>query len=117
MTGLTETERKLLHSHKLSLSDIYDAEGLSGDLAKKYAKASEKPVLLSTPPCKNCGNRIKTRSWHCIECNRAALGFQKIRGGHVYVAASPKFKLIKIGKSEDILRRMEHLNREEYGGG
>ena len=117
MNLFEEKERKLLNSHDVSLSEIFDANGLSSSQAKEQAKALEKPVLSNTPACGKCGNRIRTRSWHCIECNRAALSFQKTSFGHVYIAGSPKLKLLKIGKSNDYDKRMENLKREEYGGG
>ena len=116
---IDNSDWKILSSHKISLSDIFDATGTSKSSA--YAKMKEigKNFAVNTPACSTCGNTARTRKWHCIECNRAAVGFQKKSASinsTIYIAGSVKQRLLKVGVSGDVDKRISDLNRLCYGG-
>ena len=113
----TESERKFLEVHNIDVSDIFDARGLSKKSWKEKANKLGCPFILGSK-CHKAGHRLRTRSGHCIQCDTSKIKYQRRheRTGFVYVAGSLELKAIKIGTADNIISRMNSLNKEKYGG-
>jgi len=115
----TREEIAFLVSQKVALSQVFDATGMSTDEARKAAKENECNVVFGGTPCRKHGHRLRTRSGSCIQCDTAQLGFQlreTVKNASVYVAASYKKRLFKIGLSNLVERRIKVIQAAQYGG-
>lgn len=92
-------------------------EHISPPRRREIAKEMGKGLFIGAR-CGKHGIRIRTRSNHCILCNKQGLRHQRdwSRKAFVYIAGSLSGRLIKIGNSEDCTQRMVLLRREGYGG-
>lgn len=116
MPDLTKSQEAFLARHNISNSSVLDARGLKPKTYKSIMRELEKIAAFGVTPCKKNGHRLRNRSGHCLQCNPAALAFQArhTKTGYVYVAGSQNLRLIKIGFSSDVDRRMESLNHLNY---
>ena len=116
--NLTVDERLFLSSQKIKLAELFDASGMSSSAAKTAMEKAEKLFACGTDPCGNFGHRLRTRSWHCIQCDTAKISFIRrvYKPAYVYIAASIRLQLIKVGSTVDILSRERSFGRQGYGG-
>lgn len=116
MPDLTEAQKAFLTKHQISNSSVLDATGLKPTIYKTIMRELEKVAAFGVTPCKKHGHQLRNRSGHCIQCNPATLAFQArhAKTGYVYVAGSQKLRLIKIGFSGDVDKRMHSLNHLNY---
>jgi hypothetical protein len=75
-------------------------------------------LITGASPCLAAGHTIRTRAGHCAQCDTARIAFQRRHSspGFVYVAASPRLRLHKVGSSKNALQRLATLNHCGYGG-
>lgn len=114
---LTTHERVFLARHKIRPQHVFDARSLGQAEAHARAKAEGKLFIVGTP-CEAGGHRLKTRKGHCIECNTAHIAFIRRNSapGCVYIAASKRGQLLKIGSCSDVKQREQYLSAHNYGG-
>ena len=113
------TEQIFLDHYKIPTSRVLNAVGLSKPDIQKLMGDEEFIVAIGVTPCQKLGHSMRLKSWHCVQCSPANLGFRNnyLRRGRVYVCISEKVALIKIGSSSLSLDiRIEKLNKVRYGG-
>jgi hypothetical protein len=117
MVELTTEQRLFLKRHKIAVSDVFDAFGLSK--TEWYAAMVEtgQGFAVRTNPCENGGHTLRTHSGHCIECNTASIAFYRRSrmAGYVYIAGSLSTKRVKVGMTTDLKQREKFLNLYGYG--
>lgn len=109
----TEAEYAFLASQKIPLSQIYDARGRGPTSFHANAKAGGQLFGLASP-CKNGGHRLFTRKGHCIQCDPGKIAYMRRFSdkGYVYIAASRKGRLLKVGSTSTLDGRASTLNTE-----
>lgn len=115
MNILTLEQKLFLKSQGLSEKDCFNAQGMTQSEYYPIMKRRNKLIAYNTPPCKN-GHTLRTRSGHCPQCNTAVLRFiqRSSEKGYVYIAASLKGKISKVGFTSSVQTRAESLNRTSY---
>lgn len=116
---LTKDEFHFLATQKIAMSQIFDASGLRNPDAHKAAKENGCNFVFGLSPCRKHGHRLRTRNAKCIQCDTAQIGFQlrgSVKGATVYVAASHKEQLFKVGISDFVERRLKVIQTAKYGG-
>ncbi len=110
---LTDGEKRFLRWHGLSVDDVFDARGMSGDVWKQLIREEGKTIALGTA-CGRGGHRLRTRAGHCVQCDPKKLAFQARHSAdqYVYIAGSLSTQLIKIGTCMNIPQRERQLRAE-----
>jgi len=119
MAKLTSVQKAQIKRHKIPLSKIFDASGLTQQQAIKAMSENKEIVMVNGLLCKNDNNHVlRARYGHCVECNPSAITFQsrKRAEGEIYLAGSQSTGLLKIGMAQDTLRRKSQLRKLKYGG-
>ena len=118
MTTLSKDQISFLIEQKIPLSTVFDAKGLGQKQYYSVMKDLGKKVAIGVTPCRKAGHTLRTRHHHCIQCNTAAMTFLSRFDelGSIYIAGSRKGKIIKVGFSNDTLKREKTLNNYGYGG-
>jgi len=109
---------EFIAEYKLNPQHFFDANGqtLTSDV-RDQMRNEEKIFAFNTSAC-NKGHNIKSRSGHCIVCEPKNIHFTLINfnEGFVYIAASMKGSVIKIGSTNNIEKREKYLNEKKgYG--
>ena len=116
---LTPAEKILLRNHTLSHDDVYDGRNETYAEFKEGARSAGKELVLRAESNRHCGHRLVTHAGHCIICNPVSLERQRgtYRTGKVYIAASQRLRLTKIGLSQEPQARVWQMNGNlAYGG-
>jgi hypothetical protein len=86
-------------------------------------KQEEKLFCFGAAPCKRSKNTpsphtFRERSNHCIECDTKNIHHMKLNAaeGFVYISASMRLRMIKVGYSKAPNERERTINGYEYGG-
>lgn len=118
MATLTDEQRRFLLHHRVPLSAVFDATGLSPRCYRAAMKAADALVAIGVARCRASEHAMRTRAGHCVQCNPAGLGFLRrhTAPGSVYVAYSEREQIAKVGSSQYPNVRIEELNRKAYGG-
>lgn len=119
MSRLTPQQRAEIMRHRIPLSRVFDATGLTRQQAIKAMSVDKEIVMVNGLKCsKDSSHVLRTRYGHCVECNAAVLAMQarKRTEGYTYLAGSRATKLLKIGMSIDTDAREARLNHLRYGG-
>lgn len=118
MARLTPQQLAFLYRHKIPLSLVFDATGMTKAEYSVAMARDNRHFAFGVSPCENAGHTLRTRSGNCIECNTANIAFQRRHGNpaDVYLAASISQQLFKIGSSTEVDRRLKNLNKVSYGG-
>ena len=115
---MTEEVLEFIAEYKLNPQHFFNANGQTlTDEIKDQMRSEEKIFAFNTSTCGN-GHNIKSRSGHCIVCEPKNIHFTLINfnEGFVYIAASTKGKVIKIGATSNIEKREKYLNEKKgYG--
>lgn len=113
---LTFEERAFLVSQKIGEHLIFDGRGMSKIEREEKANSEGLWLILTDSPCREAGHRLRTSSGHCVQCDTANIAFARRHHerGFVYVAASPRAKLLKIGCTRDVSHRQYMLNVHRY---
>lgn len=114
---LTPSEISFLDSQHLSEDDLYDGRLEGRQQYSLAAKHLGKSVIIGSK-CKLKGHRLRTRSGHCIQCHPSKIAYasRHSESAYLYVAASHKTKILKVGISKSIARREQSLSNQNYGG-
>lgn len=117
MASITKEQRDYLWHHKIPLSQVFDATGMTPAEYKKAMHAQEMFVAVGVRPCK-AGHTLKTPSGNCIQCRSDYIEYKRRHDGpaYVYISASRSEKLIKVGSSKSPDEREKLLNARGYGG-
>lgn len=115
---LTEEQRRFLVSHKISPNSVFDATGMSLDAMQTLMKAEEKFFAFGTSPCAKAGHTLRDRANHCIQCDPKNITFmlRAVSSGYLYVSASEKLRMLKVGFSSDPEARQRTIKGFAYGG-
>lgn len=114
--SLTNDEKSFLAHHNMSVDDVFDGRGLPKDEIKARTKELGKKIYIGSP-CSKGGHRLRTRSGgHCVQCNTSQIAYSSrhSESGYVYIAASLKQRLIKVGITKSISERDESLSVPGY---
>lgn len=112
-SDITDQEYAFLVSQKILLSQIYDARGRGP--TSFYEEAKSAGLLFGIAnACKNGAHRLFTRKGHCIQCDTSKIAFIRRSSnlGYVYIAATRRGRLLKVGSTSDVTRRSSTLNNE-----
>ena len=114
----TQQEIAFLNSQHIPESLVFHSGGLPKRLYKPIMEDLGAILVTGASPCHASGHTIRTRAGHCAQCDTARIAFQRRHSspGFVYVAASPKLGLHKVGSSTDVVKRLCTLNNCGYGG-
>jgi hypothetical protein len=115
--ALTTEQRVFLLRHKISLSQVFDATGMSTQQYKGAMKRQEKLFAFGTARCLR-GHELRSRAGNCIQCDTANISFMKnsVKRASVYIAASRSKQCVKVGMTGFIEAREEQLRKYQYGG-
>jgi hypothetical protein len=110
---ITDQEFAFLVSQKILLTQVYDARGRGPTSFNDEAKAAGQLFGMARP-CEKGGHRLFTRKGHCIQCDTSKIAFMRRFSdtGYVYIAATTKGRLLKIGSTLDVADRSSTLNTE-----
>lgn len=117
MAELTDEQRRFLVSHKISPNSVFDGTGLRFDVLRAMMTEEEKFFAFGVEPCKQ-GHTLRDRTNHCIQCRPASIAFtlRAAKAGYLYVSASQKLRMLKVGFSSDPDNRHRTINGFAYGG-
>ena len=117
MSRLSNEELEFLKHHKVPLSRVFDATGLSKSEYGPVMKSLEMWIAFGTTECREAGHQLRVRSGHCVQCKPANLAYQNRTDeiGEVYVAHSSRRHFTKVGTSKDAMSRVSQLNINQYG--
>jgi len=118
MSIFTESELRFLSKYNFSEDDVYDGRYETKTGREMSAKAAGKILVLTRVPCREMRHRIRTRAGHCAQCKPTNIAFtsREVTRGNVYIAGSLSGRVIKIGVTNDISRRLRQLRAQGYGG-
>jgi hypothetical protein len=114
----TYAERAFLLSQKIGEHQVFDGRKMRKSEREVAAKQVGHFIILTDGSCtKGLGHRLATSSGHCIQCKTERIEFsgREHMTGYVYIAASIKAQLLKIGCSKDVDGRELTLNAQRYG--
>lgn len=116
---LTNEQVNFLNQHGIPIAKVFDASGMKRPKYIAAMKAVGARIAIGVPPCTSMEQHtMKWRSGHCAVCNPNSVVYAKRYEieGEVYVAASMKTGLIKIGMAEVATERLRNMNYNGYGG-
>ena len=118
MAQLTDEQNQFLSKHKIPVSTLFDATGMSRQHYRSAMKDLGKLIAMGVTPCANGGHTLRTRAGHCLQCNTARFAFQKRfeDTADVYIAGSRKGGFLKIGVAGSATERMNSLKHLAYAG-
>lgn len=114
----TQQEIAFLNSQRIPESLVFHCGGLPKRLYTPIMEKLGAILVTGASPCQAASHTIRTRAGHCAQCDTARIAFQRRHSspGFVYIAASPKLGLHKVGSSTDVAKRLVTLSRLGYGG-
>jgi hypothetical protein len=115
---ISDDEYVFLMSQHILISQVFDARGRGQSTFSDDAKRHGFLFGMANP-CSKGGHRLFTRAGHCIQCDTSKIAFIRRHSGKgfVYIAATKKGRLFKVGSTTDISSRSHSLNIEGgYGG-
>jgi len=115
---LTDEQKRFLRAHKIPLSKVFDATGMTKPAYQKAMDGTEMSFASGVTPCSNSGHTLRTKAGHCIQCDVKKIAFQmRSRAkAHVYIAGTSRGKIIKVGSSINVDDRITKINTYSYGG-
>lgn len=115
--GHNPTLLEFLERHKLKKELFFNANSKDINTIRNFMIDEGALFAFNTTSCKN-GHTFRDRNGHCIVCNTANITFQlrKHASGYVYIAGSLRFRLMKIGITNNIKSREISLNKDSYAG-
>jgi hypothetical protein len=115
---LTDAQQAFLNRHKIPFDRVFFANGMPPSRYRPIMKARGLEVAVGVTACQRAGHSMRSRTGNCIQCNPAALAFQRRHDapGYVYIASSRSAGLLKVGLTNDISDREYMLNLLSYGG-
>jgi len=118
MAKICKEQDAFLTQYGVPLSKVFDAEGWKTAAYQTKMKELDQWVAIGVKACANYGHTMRSRSGQCIQCDPKQLNFflRYDLPGEVYVASSTSMGFIKIGSSNDSMKRMSNLNSYCYGG-
>jgi hypothetical protein len=118
VAALTIQQIQFLDKHRVPLSRVFDATGMSTKHSQKIMKDLGMLVAFGVSPCAKAAHTLRTRVGHCAQCDTSKLAYLLRHEGDamVYVAYSRRARLVKIGSAVDASSRMRTLNSRGYGG-
>ena len=114
----TQQEIAFLKSQRIPESLVFHGGGLPKRLYRPIMEELGAILVTGASPCQAASHTIRTRSGHCAQCDTARIAFQRRHSspGFVYIAASPKLGLHKVGSSTNVANRLVTLSHLGYGG-
>lgn len=118
MAELTQEQLAFLTVHGIPLSSVFDASGMRKPAYQAAMEELGKSFAFGVTPCNRAMHRLRTRAGHCIQCDHSKIAYmlRYDAAAYLYIAASLKGKLIKVGCSGDVEQRRGMLNAYRYGG-
>jgi hypothetical protein len=123
LTEFTFEQKRFLAHHKISPNSLFDARGMESAIWMPMMKQEEKLFCFGAAPCMRSKktpspHTFRERANHCIECETKNIHHMKLNAakGFVYISASMRLKMIKVGYSKAPNERERTINGYEYGG-
>lgn len=118
MAKLSREQLNFLSAHEIPLSKVFDCSGMASPVWKSAMKELGMWLAYGGARCAAAGHQLRTRNSDCVQCRPAAIGYLKRYSiaGEVYIAASARHNLYKVGMAQDSKFRIKQLNTYEYGG-
>ena len=119
MGALTDEQVKFLNSQSISLSQVYDASGLSKQERIAQMDRLQVPFYYGGAACQASGHTLRTKAGHCIQCDTSKIAYQlrQSADGFVYLAYAKSKRYLKVGVSKnEPSERLNTLRFEAYGG-
>lgn len=116
MLELSKEQHLFLDKHWLNVNIVFDASWMKRKQYQTIMENLEKHIAIGVSPCKKEWHTMKAKSWHCIQCKTECISFinRRYREAYIYVAASKKGLLLKVGFTKDIEIREIYLNNNKY---
>lgn len=117
MSDLTREQLAFLAAHGIPLSAMFDASGMRKPDYQQTMRESEKSFAHGVTACSRGGHRLRTRAGHCIQCDHSKIAYmlRHEAPATVYIAASIRGQLMKVGSSGLVPERRMMLNAYRYG--
>lgn len=114
----TKQEIAFLKAQRIPESLVFHGGSLPKRLYRPLMQELGAILITGASPCQAAGHTIRTRAGHCAQCDTARIAFQRRHSspGFVYVAASPRLRLHKVGSTNNVSKRLGTLNHCGYGG-
>lgn len=118
MAQLTDEQTQFLSKHKIPVSAVFDATGMSRKQYQSVMKDLGKLIAIGVTPCAKSGHALRTRAGHCIQCHTSSWAFLKrfVEIGDIYIAGSRQGNFLKIGSANNAKERIKSLNHLVYAG-
>lgn len=109
----TQEQLDFLSHHKIELSEVLDATGMRSKDYRPFMREEHYKVAVGVTPCK-LGHAMRTSGGNCVQCWPRNLGHQQNyrSSNYIYLFASSRAGLVKIGISGDVKRRLAEMNRK-----
>lgn len=118
MAELAPDQLDFLANHRIPLSCVFDASGMTRSDYRATMKELGKSFAYGVTPCNKARHTLRSRGGHCIQCDHAQIAYmlRHEATAFIYIAASAVGRFIKVGVSNDVPSRRENLNNYRYGG-
>lgn len=113
---LTLEQEVFLKAHNINITDVLDAKWLKRSDYQREMKKTNKIIAYNVAPCQKWWHTMRTRAWHCCQCDTSRIAYQKRNDSRwiVYIASSKIWWIIKIWVTHEIQNRQGSLNRTKY---
>lgn len=114
---LTHDQLDFLRHHRIDLSDVLDATGMRPVHFTALMRDEKYKVAIGVSRC-YMGHAMRRSSNHCVQCDPSGLGYQGRYHNckYIYLFASEKAGLVKIGISDNVSQRLKYTNRSHMAG-
>ena len=114
---LTEIQKNFIKENQIYSKQVFDIHGMAKKNYQQHMLSVDKIIGVGANPCRTLGHTLKMLSGHCPQCNKHHVQFtlRWFNDKYVYLAFSSEKKLIKIGITDNILKRELSLNDTNYG--
>lgn len=118
MASLSLDQLSFLKTQKISRRDVFDATGLRPKEYQAKMEASGQYFAYGVTPCNAGKHELRSKAGHCIQCDTARIAYMQrhYKGSTVYLAGSVNGKMMKIGSTSNLTKRVGELCKEQYGG-
>src|SRR4051812_46301412 len=95
MLSLSLSQLQFLRHHKVSLSRVFNADGMATSDYRQAMDELQMVVAFGVTPCRKAAHTLRTRGGHCVQCRPASLAFvmRHDNPAQVYVAYSRQIQL------------------------
>lgn len=117
ISELRPEEKSFLLDQGIPPTLIFNAAGYKRSQYQQIMEDRDLLFAFNAGVCQ-AGHKLRSRSGHCVICRAAVIAYtlRHTNPGFVYITESVSKRLLKIGTSTDVQKRMKGLNSYSYGG-